>query len=42
MTAIRIGKYAGTRLGSKVEIIGGIILAVIGIRILAGHLMSGG
>ena len=41
MTAIRIGKSAGSRLGSRVEIIGGIILAAIGIRILAEHLMSG-
>ncbi|MGE5350293.1 MAG: manganese efflux pump MntP family protein [Actinomycetota bacterium] len=40
MTAIRIGKSAGSRLGSKVEILGGIILAAIGIRILAEHLMA--
>lgn len=40
MTAIRIGKSAGSRLGPRVEIIGGIILAAIGIRILAEHLMA--
>lgn len=40
MTAIRIGKSAGSRLGPRVEIIGGIILAAIGVRILAEHLMS--
>lgn len=40
MTAIRIGKSAGSRLGSKVEILGGVILAAIGIRILAEHLMA--
>jgi putative Mn2+ efflux pump MntP len=40
MTAIRIGKSAGSRLGSKVEILGGIILAAIGIRILVEHLMA--
>lgn len=40
MTAIRIGKSAGDRLGSRVEIIGGIILAVIGIRILVEHLTA--
>ena len=41
MSAIRIGKSAGPRLGSKVEIIGGIILAVIGLRILIEHLLTG-
>lgn len=40
MTAIRIGKSAGSRLGSRVEIIGGIILAAIGVRILVEHLMA--
>jgi putative Mn2+ efflux pump MntP len=42
MTAIRIGKSAGSRLGSRVEILGGIILAAIGIKILAEHLMATG
>lgn len=40
MTAIRIGKSAGSRLGSRVEVIGGIILAAIGIRILVEHLLA--
>ncbi len=42
MTAIRIGKSAGYRLGSRVEILGGIILAVIGIKILIEHLTAAG
>ncbi|MCU0378938.1 MAG: manganese efflux pump MntP family protein [Bacteroidales bacterium] len=42
MTAIRIGKSAGSHLGSRVEILGGIILASIGIKILAEHLLSAG
>jgi len=37
MTAIRIGKSAGSRLGNKVEVIGGIILISIGIRIFLEH-----
>lgn len=40
MTAIRIGKSAGSHLGSKVEIIGGIILAAIGVKILVEHLLG--
>jgi putative Mn2+ efflux pump MntP len=40
MTAIRIGKSAGSHLGSRVEIIGGIILIIIGIKILAEHLLA--
>jgi putative Mn2+ efflux pump MntP len=42
MTAIRIGKSAGSRLGSRVEILGGIILAAIGTKILLEHLMAAG
>jgi putative Mn2+ efflux pump MntP len=42
MTAIRIGKSAGSRLGSRVEILGGIILAAIGTKILIEHLMGAG
>ncbi|MFZ2285762.1 MAG: manganese efflux pump MntP family protein [Bacteroidales bacterium] len=42
MTAIRIGKSAGSRLGSRVEILGGLILAAIGIKILIEHLSSTG
>jgi manganese efflux pump family protein len=37
MTAIRIGKSAGERLGSKVEVLGGIILVGIGLKILIEH-----
>lgn len=40
MTAIRIGKSAGSRLGSRVEILGGLILVAIGIRILVEHITS--
>ena len=41
MTAIRIGKSAGERLGQKVEIIGGIILISIGIKIFLEHMLAG-
>jgi len=40
MTAIRIGKSAGSHLGQRVEILGGIILAAIGVKILIEHLMT--
>ena len=40
MTAIRIGKSAGGRLGNKVEIIGGMILIAIGIKIFLEHFLS--
>jgi len=40
MTAIRIGKSAGSHLGSRVEIVGGLILAAIGVKILLEHLMA--
>jgi len=40
MTAIRIGKSAGTRLGSKVEIIGGLILIAIGLKIFLEHILE--
>ena len=40
MTAIKIGKSAGERLGNKVEIIGGLILISIGIKIFVEHLLS--
>jgi putative Mn2+ efflux pump MntP len=39
MTAIRIGKSAGERLGNKVEIIGGLILIAIGIKIFLEHVL---
>lgn len=41
MTAIRIGKSAGERLGNKVEIIGGLILIAIGIKIFLEHMLQG-
>ena len=40
MTAIRIGKSAGERLGSKVEIIGGLILIAIGVKIFLEHFLG--
>jgi putative Mn2+ efflux pump MntP len=40
MTAIRIGKSAGKRLGQKVEIIGGLILVAIGVKIFLQHILS--
>jgi putative Mn2+ efflux pump MntP len=40
MTAIRIGKSAGERLGNKVEIVGGVILIAIGIKIFIEHMLA--
>jgi len=40
MTAIRIGKSAGERLGNKVEIIGGMILIAIGLKIFLEHILA--
>ena len=40
MTAIRIGKSAGEKLGQKVEIIGGLILIAIGIKIFLEHILA--
>lgn len=40
MTAIRIGKSVGDRFGNKVEIIGGLILIVIGIKIFLEHILT--
>jgi len=40
MTAIRIGKSAGKRLGQKVEILGGLILIAIGLKIFLEHVFS--
>ena len=40
MTAIRIGKSAGKRLGDKVEIIGGLILIIIGLKIFLEHILA--
>ncbi|MGB8490286.1 MAG: manganese efflux pump MntP family protein [Bacteroidales bacterium] len=41
MIAIRIGKSAGGRLGNKVEIAGGLILIVIGLKIFLEHVLGG-
>jgi putative Mn2+ efflux pump MntP len=41
MAAIRIGKSAGERLGQKVEIIGGLILIAIGLKIFLEHYLAG-
>lgn len=40
MTAIRIGKSAGVRLGNKVEIIGGLLLITIGLKIFLEHILA--
>jgi manganese efflux pump family protein len=40
MIAIRIGKSAGEKLGQKVEIIGGLILIGIGIKIFIEHMLG--
>jgi putative Mn2+ efflux pump MntP len=40
MTAIRIGKSAGARLGNKVEILGGLILIAIGLKIFLEHVLA--
>lgn len=40
MTAIRIGKSAGERLGNKVELVGGMILVAIGIKIFLEHILG--
>ena len=40
MTAIRIGKSAGVRLGNKVEIIGGLLLIAIGLKIFLEHVLA--
>jgi manganese efflux pump family protein len=40
MTAIRIGKSAGVRLGNNVEIIGGLLLIAIGMKIFLEHILG--
>jgi len=40
MTAIRIGKFTGEKLGSRVEVVGGIILVAIGVKIFLEHTMG--
>jgi putative Mn2+ efflux pump MntP len=41
MIAIRIGKSAGEKLGQRVEIVGGLILVAIGIKIFLEHMLAG-
>jgi putative Mn2+ efflux pump MntP len=38
MTGLQMGKWMGERIGKKAEIIGGIVLILIGIKILLEHL----
>jgi putative Mn2+ efflux pump MntP len=40
MAAIRIGKSAGQKLGGKVEVIGGLILIAIGLKIFLQHILA--
>ena len=40
MIAIRIGKSAGKRLGQKVELVGGLILIAIGVKIFLEHTLG--
>jgi putative Mn2+ efflux pump MntP len=40
MIAIRIGKSASSRIGNKVEIIGGLILIGIGLKIFLEHVLA--
>jgi putative Mn2+ efflux pump MntP len=40
MIAIRIGKSTGEKLGKRVEIIGGLILLAIGIKIFLEHVLA--
>ncbi len=40
MIAIRIGKSAGKKLGKRVEIIGGLILIAIGVKIFLEHILA--
>lgn len=37
MTGILIGKRTGTRLGKRAELVGGIVLFLIGLKILLEH-----
>ena len=42
MLGIRIGKDVGSKLGPKVELFGGVILVLIGLKILIQHALMGG
>ena len=39
LLGLRLGNTAGLRLGKRVELLGGIVLIAIGVRVLAQHLM---
>jgi len=39
LAGIRLGRYLGGKVGSRMEMAGGVILIVIGLRILSTHLM---
>jgi putative Mn2+ efflux pump MntP len=40
MTAIRIGKSTGERLGNRIEIMGGLLLIAIGLKIFLEHIFT--
>lgn len=40
LLAIRLGNRLGTRFGKRMEVVGGVILLVIGVRILVQHLQA--
>jgi putative Mn2+ efflux pump MntP len=40
MTAIRIGKAAGKKLGKRVEIVGGLVLILAGLKIFLEHFLT--
>jgi len=42
VVGIRAGKYFGKKFGSRMELIGGVILIGIGVKILVSHLMGQG
>lgn len=41
LLGLRLGHYLGRRFGRKMEVIGGLVLIGIGIRIVFSHLMAG-
>lgn len=41
LAAYSLGRVAGARLGPRLEVIGGVVLIVIGLRLLLEHLASG-
>ena len=40
LAGIRLGRRLGSRFGHRMEIVGGIILIIIGLRILISHLLG--